>query len=234
MAENPKPTDSAKSEDSGQANAGSQPTRGEYLERRLRLFFFFYFALFIAGFLVYFTWPLRAILVDHEKLLDARLAGLNTIPDIENRLADLSEKQQLLTTTSVGSRLDAIEAAMRLDTQKPAQVASLQDVRRDVDKFKAYVSTDPDKVMALKRLQDDYHRLADASAAKEFIDTELSYIHNLIKGTWAIGAIVLGLTWFLLPRLIERQRAPIPTEPVSKPAPPAVDSPENLDAGKDS
>lgn len=205
-------------EHSYEVSASYEAMRSAYM-LRLRLFRTVLITVPLLFLIAIFALPLYGIARRYEELLAARVEGVRAIPDMEARIAALDKSIRALTPQSVDQRLSAIEKAISAGTIKPDELTSLQDVRTELSALKSYMMSDPDRMPALRKLQDDYQGLrsgmADKVSQKE-MDSEIRHLTNLLYLSLAffgiLFTVVFGAWWF-----IGRKRPPAgeaPTMPV--------------------
>jgi len=199
--------------------------RSSYL-LRVRLFRTVLITIPVLFLIAAFTLPLYGIVRRYEELLAARVEGMRVIPDLEAKITALDKSMKALTPQSVEQRLSAIEKAISTGSIKPDELTTLQDIRTEVAALKSYMMSDPDRMPALRKLQDDYQGLragmGDKVSQKD-MDSEMRHLTNLIYLSLAffgiLFTVVFGAWWF-----IGRKRPPTgepPTMPVSPPVSPA-------------
>jgi hypothetical protein len=171
---------------------------------------------FMFGFIaVFFSPPLKSILQHKDELLSAQLHGLTAIPDLQAKIALLNDQVKLLTTTSIETRLQTIETAIHSGNLKPEQIASFEDMRKELETLKTYMFQDPQKLVDLKQLQKDYRELSFATsgyATKQELESKNAFTRDILYvslALWGILFTVVGLP------IIWRGRRTIPTEPVT-------------------
>jgi hypothetical protein len=100
---------------------------------RRRTFVTLLFSILVVASFIYFAPTLRSILLHKDKLLEAQIQGMQAIPDIQAKIAGLNDQMKVLSTTSIENRLQTIEAAMKVGDVKPEQIATIEDMRKDID-----------------------------------------------------------------------------------------------------
>lgn len=139
----------------------------------------------------------RSLLAAKQHLLESQQRALVAIPELEQRLAILSEQTRTLSTASIEARLGRLEQAVHVGDLKAEQIASLIDTRRELDLLKSYMFDDPRRLVDLQRLESDYRTLKEASsvyATKEDMKTQIGSLSN----QWALSLWISGLVMSLL------------------------------------
>lgn len=193
------------------AASGTGPTRQGAAIYQLFAIFIVLSAVICMAVTVSLLPNLKGLLSAKQKLLEAQTQGLASIPELEKRTAAIDEHLKLITTNSVEARLLAVEKSLHVENVRPEQIASLEDLRKEVDSLKTFMLSDPKAVVELKQLQADYHDLArkeEQNATKDQVKTEITHTNEMLFLLWAVFAVLIAiaLAW---PR---RQR--IPTQPV--------------------
>jgi hypothetical protein len=187
---------------------------------RRRTFVTILFSILVVASFVYFAPTLRSILLHKDKLLEAQLQGMQAIPDIQAKIASLNDQMKVLSTTSIENRLQTIETAMSVGNVKPEQIATVEDMRKEIDTLKSYMFSDPKALVDLKQLEKDYGELNTSlknSPTKSELEGEISTTKDLIHLTWALFGIPIALLILFGPKIWGSGK-PIPTAPVTKPA----------------
>ena len=175
------------------------------------------FAMLAIASIGYFGPTLRSILQHKDKLLEAQLQGMQAIPDIQSKIASLNDQTKVLSTTSIENRLQTIEAAMKVGGVKPEQIATIEDMRKDLDTLKSYMFSDPKALVDLKQLEKDYGDL-NASLkncpTKSDLEARINTTNNLLYLSWAFVGIAFTFLILFGPRIWGRGKQ-IPTVPVN-------------------
>jgi hypothetical protein len=173
---------------------------------------------------VAFALPLYGIAKRYEELLAARVDGVKAIPDIEAKIEQIDKAIKILTPQSIEQRLSSIEKAIAIGQLKPDELTTLQDVRTELLSLKSYMITDPDRMPALRKLQDDYHLLTTdlgTKVAQKDFDSEIRHLTNLLYlslGFFSIlFTVVFGSWWFMARK--QTPSSSTPTAPIPPDAP---------------
>jgi hypothetical protein len=92
---------------------------------------------------------------------------------------------------------------------KPEQIASFEDMRKELETLKTYMFQDPQKLVDLKQLQKDYRELSFATsgyATKQELESKNAFTRDILYvslALWGILFTVVGLPIIWRPR---RQR----------------------------
>ena len=140
-----------------------------------------------------------------------------TLPEMQARIEHLENRLRLLTTASIEARVTTIETALRLGNISPEQVASLEDLRKELEILKSYMFTDPKGLVELKQMEADYRMLKqneNAMATKEELKVSSAAANERLNLTWTFLGIIFAI--ILADRFIPR-RETIPTKPITTP-----------------
>lgn len=192
----------------------------EAARRRLSIALFAVVFGFFAYVVIVLLPPAAGILRRHEQILAAQAEGMKKIPNLEATIRKLEEQQSLLSTTSIEARIDAIEKAIQAGRIKPDQVATLLDVKRDIEVLKTYMFRDPRELVELKELQNNYRVLNDAvsaAATREMVRAEIGTLQMLFGVSLAffglLFSVLFGSWWFIG----RKSTSEAPTTPVQPP-----------------
>jgi hypothetical protein len=166
----------------------------------------------------YFGPILRSILQHKDKILEAQLQGIQQIPDIQVKITSLSDQLKALSATAIENRLQTIETAMSVGNVKPEQIATVQDIRKEIDTLKTYMFSDPKALVDLKQLEKDYGdlnaTLKNCPTKTEF-ESGMSTTKDLIYFTWTLVGVVFAILMWFGPKIFSSQTS-VPTVPVAK------------------
>jgi len=172
-------------------------------------------------FLFFLGAPIRGILENKERIMSLQAQGYEIIPDIEERIESVNRQLKLLTTDSIENRLSIIEEAIRVGDASPDEIASIQQMREDLNELKSYMFRDPKEMVELKQLQSDYRNLAQGlkeTPTIEAMKSQISFTNNLLFATWAFFGILFTILFGTRPK---KPKEHIPTKPISTEAPPS-------------
>ncbi len=154
--------------------------------------------------------PVRTILSRYADILSAQAEGMRRIPDIEKQLNTLETRLSGLTTQSIETRLGTLEQAIRAGQIKPEDVATVQDLRRDLDSLKTYMFQDPRELVELRQLQRNYQEVRDKQdklITKDEVMREVSFLQNMFyASTTLFGLLLAGIggSWWLGSRKLSK------------------------------
>lgn len=161
-------------------------------KRSQNLFFIlgYFFIMLIAFCVISLVPPIQGILNKKEQVIAAQLEGMKKIPDLEKNILRLESQLAILSSESVGARLDKLESLTSNGKLSVEQVRTVSQLNQDLAIVKGYMFKDLGSVVELKELQNNYGKMvADQGnyATKESLNSQISYLQ------WALG---LSLTFF--------------------------------------
>ena len=160
---------------------------------------------------------LKSFFAAKQRQIEAQQQAIFTLPEIQARIEALDGRLKLLTTASIEGRVTTIEQALHVGNVSADQIASLQDLTKEVEVLKGYMFSDPKELVELKQMEADYKTLMakqDAMASKEDLRSAASAANDRLYLTWAFLGIIFAI--MLADRFIPR-RLNIPTKPITKP-----------------
>lgn len=191
----------------------------QLLISRQRLFRTVVLAVPLVFLVVTLSLPLYGVLRRYEEILSAEVAGMKRIPELDQRIAKMQGDIDVLTSKSVETRLSTIEQAIKAGSLKPDEIASVQQLRADVDMLQSYLSQDPKRVVELRQLLDSYQatrQAVDAAVTQREFAAEISHLTSMLYLSLAffgiLFTVLFGSWWFVgrrAPASIEQ-----PTQPV--------------------
>lgn len=170
---------------------------------------------------VYVTMSLLPIVKDFfmakRRQLETQQQAILNLPEINSRIEALDARLKLLTTGSIDGRVSALERALHLGNISADQVASLEDLRRELEILKTYMFSDPKGLVELKQMEADYKNLTERQAdlaTKEDVRSAAAAANDRLYLTWAFLGILFAI--ILAERFIPR-RSVTPTKPITAP-----------------
>jgi hypothetical protein len=174
--------------------------------------------------IVFFAVPIRGILERYQEILAAEAQGMQRLPDLQKQIATLEKQLSSLTSESIDARLKTIEQAIHAGQIKPEDVATVQDLNRDLNILKTYMFRDPTELVELKQLQKDYRDLRETQGQlikKDDVMREINILNNLYYATTGVFGLILavmgGFSWYTAKRPKKEdtpaQEKPVPEKP---------------------
>ncbi len=185
----------------------------------------FVFPMFLVAILL--VPPIRGILNQQEQIMSARYEGMKKIPDLEQKLEKLEGQIGLLTTESIDRRLQTIEKAINVGGLNTEDVATVIDIKKDMDTLKSYMFSDPKELVELKELQKNYKNLVESQslyATQDSLESKIGFLRTILYVSLAfLGIILTAISLFVAKKPIQFEK---PTRPVHKP-PDSIETPED-------
>ena len=209
-----------------QQESGSAESRGVQRDGLLSRFYVIALLMLlmpVVWIAVFLTFPLYSYLNANTKLMEAELAGIKRIPDLEAKLENIDERLRLVSTATVTARLDALERELQLANLKPDEVHALASIQSDMSALKSYMFKDPNAIVEYREIQaavQDFRSAQKDFATKESVNSSVQTLWNVFFVQLAFVGILftvfLGSWWFA------QRQAPEPTVPVSTGTPVGV------------
>jgi hypothetical protein len=156
----------------------------------------------------------RSFVAAKERQLEAQQQTMLALPEMQARIENLENRLKLLTTASIEARVSTIETALRVGNVSADQVASLEDLRKELEVLKSYMFSDPKGLVELKQMETDYRLLTqneNMMATKEELRNASAAATDRLYLTWAFLGIIFAI--MLADRFIPRRQI-IPTKPI--------------------
>ena len=156
---------------------------------------------------VFFAPAIRGILEEYESILASEAEGMQRLPDLRKQISTLEAQLASLTTKSIETRLSTIETAVRVGSVKPDDIATVQELKEELDVLKTYMFRDPRELVELKELQKNYQEIRenqDRLITKDEAYREIKFTNNLFYasiGLFALLLAVMGGSWISTRRM---------------------------------
>ena len=158
--------------------------------------------------------PVRGILERYQEILSAEAQGMRRLPELQKQIATLEKQLSSLTSDSINARIKTIEQAIRVGQIKPEDVATVQDVSKELGVLKTYMFRDPTELIALKQLQKDYRELRETQnqlAKKDDVSRDIAFLNNLFYSTTGLFGLILavmgGFSWYSAKRIKKEEKS---------------------------
>ena len=139
---------------------------------------------------------------------------MKRLPELEKQIATLEKQLTALTSETIDSRLKRIEEAIRVGQIRPEDVATVQELSKELNILKTYMFRDPTELVELKQLQKDYREVRETQKqqiSKEEAMREIAFLNNLYYATTGVFGLILavmGGSWWVTTRRMKRQEPP--------------------------
>ncbi|HAS8403095.1 MULTISPECIES: hypothetical protein [Vibrio] len=148
--------------------------------------------------------PIGGILNQYERILAAEASGMERLPQLRKQIETLEKQMASLSSSSLENRLNTIEKAINTGDLSVEEIATLQQLKSDLQILKTYMFEDPEDLVKLKTLQRDYSELLSNQRAfmKEAdIMREISFLQNMfytMLGLFGILVSLVGGSWWFM------------------------------------
>lgn len=148
--------------------------------------------------------PIGGILNQYERILAAEASGMERLPQLRKQIETLEKQMASLSSSSLENRLNTIEKAINTGDLSVEEIATLQQLKSDLQILKTYMFEDPEDLVKLKTLQRDYSELLSNQSAfmKEAdIMREISFLQNMfytMLGLFGILVSLVGGSWWFM------------------------------------
>lgn len=158
--------------------------------------------LFAIMLLYQLVFPVTSILHNYERKLSLEVKAIEILPQLEDRVAVLSQRIEALSSSSIDARVLTIEKALEVGEVDPSQLTSIQQMREDIKIVKNNVFADPQLIIDFKTLQRDYRDLSEQLPKKideADVRRELDLLNNIYFATLSVVGLILAIlggSWF--------------------------------------
>jgi len=146
--------------------------------------------------------PLGGILNQYERILSAEASGMERLPQLKRQIEILEKQMVSLSSSSIETRLKAIEKAINTGELSVEEISTLQQLSNDFQTLKSYMFDNPEDLVKLKTLQRDYSELVrskDNYMTSSEVMREISFLQNMfytILGLFGILVSLVGGSWW--------------------------------------
>ena len=161
--------------------------------------------------LMFFAPAIQGILEEYESILASEAEGMQRLPDLRKQISTLEAQLASLTTKSIETRLSTIETAIRTGSVKPEDIATVQELKEELDVLKTYMFRDPEELVELKQLQKNYQEIRetqDRLITREEVRREVDFMNNLFYTSISLFALLLAIiggSWWTSTRRVKQE-----------------------------